>query len=123
MEHTRDRLLVFYNTCCHALHSLIKLGSSELEAQFPHLTVQDLYRKSVHDKRQLGDTHRADGRLWVSGGLGLSSQTSHSSLITHPGSTGTENNVLNSSETGGVEPNSGKLWNPVIGLTDTELEN
>jgi hypothetical protein len=69
LDNHRNRTLSNYEMTRNAL---VSLGRSS--NQFPHLTLQDLNRKSTHHKRSANDTHRTDGKLW---GLG-ESHTSHS---------------------------------------------
>ena len=149
MEYTRDRILEVYNSSHHALKLLGKLSSPELEEQFPYLTVPDLFRKSVQDKRQLGDTHRPDGRLWVAGTGGSMPNTMRPLLLTKPFSTGTSHTSTMATSSPAAQPEdvamtnsnsndvstmesdphwqlvveSGKLWSPILGLTDAELED
>jgi len=105
---TRDRLLDIYNTSRKALVSL-GVDNSILEDRFPPLGISDLYRKSTVGKRQLGDTYRTDGQVWVAGkSLGNSITPANSS-------------ELQDVEEAEPEIDLGKLWSPTIGLTDEEL--
>ena len=107
LEVTRDHLLMIYRRARQALLSLTKDGQNTGEC-FPPLTIKDLYRKSTMDKRQLGDTHRTDGLLWVVASAGGSAS----------GAT-EEADYDNDNE---YDVYMGKLWSPVIGLSDKELE-
>jgi hypothetical protein len=57
IECIRDRFLSIYGTCRTAMKNLGMLYNGELEERFPDLSVQDLFRKSTVNKRQLGDTY------------------------------------------------------------------
>jgi len=110
LELTRDRLLETYNTTRKALSSLCN-DNNRISERFPPLTVDDLYRKPTVDKRQLGDTYRPDGRLWSLG------KPSHS-VIAAPSSQSTIDLPSESPQA----RQSGRLWSPIIGLTDAEME-
>ncbi|RDB28165.1 hypothetical protein Hypma_001335 [Hypsizygus marmoreus] len=49
--------------------ALLALGEPEADNRFPTLTLQDTYRKSTRDKREVGDSRRMDGKLWVNTGV------------------------------------------------------
>jgi hypothetical protein len=67
VEDNRDRLLAIYNT---SRATLIHLGVLlPTDSRLPPLTIDDLDRKDTSEKRQPGDTHRSEGRLWHIKGL------------------------------------------------------
>lgn len=61
---SQDTLLLIYNTSRQAL---IDLAGGAYETRFPPLSKADLFRKSTVHKRQVGDSHRTDGAIWVTG--------------------------------------------------------
>jgi hypothetical protein len=128
LELTRDQILAIYSASRCALVSL-RADDKDLAEQYPPLALADLYRKSTLEKRQRGDTHRADGGLWVATAsqhltiptstlpLALPSTASSSSHTSEAGIRDLEHSDDNQT----VE--LGKLWSPVIGLSHTELED
>jgi hypothetical protein len=78
MEFTRDYVLEAYRLCRQALLSL--RGEGNTGARFPELTADDLYRKPTISKRELGDSHRGEGKLWVTLGGSAISESDDSSL-------------------------------------------
>lgn len=92
VELARDTTLAIYNS---SLDALLSLGCWSEEAdreRYPRLSLDDLVRKSTQNKRQLGDTYRPDGRLWILGEV--------SSI---------------------PSPSAGKLWSPITGLTPEDV--
>jgi hypothetical protein len=63
LEAVRDHHLLVYNTTRTALIALKRLQPDD--ERLPHLTREDLSRKSTIAKRQTGDTYRPDGKLWA----------------------------------------------------------
>jgi hypothetical protein len=63
MEAIRDHYLHVYNTNRLSLITLGRLQQND--DHLPHLSLEDLARKSTASKRQTGDTYRADGKLWA----------------------------------------------------------
>jgi hypothetical protein len=128
VELTRDHLLDIYNKGRQALLSLRK-DRKQIEDQYPALSLKDLYRKSTVVKRQLGDTHHFEGQLWLLGNQRNSIPAASASLLAPPGNiTATSHWTLQDEIT---EPdredeeqvvNLGKLWSPVIGLSNAEVE-
>lgn len=151
----RDRVLMIYTECRLALKSLGRLDDPISLDRFPPLTNEDLYRKSTMDKRQLGDSNRADGRLWVTLGAPntKSKATSgqlrppavslpHAALQEAQASTSLATGSDTFNESIGTQSHAGaseqaqtnastkeveicelaKLWKPVVGLSDKDLE-
>jgi hypothetical protein len=132
MELSRDQLLAIYNASHRALRSL-RTGNTELEGQFPSLALEDLYRKSTVDKRQLGDTYHVEGKLWWAGGAKHTSTPDSPTAFTYPGTISAtqafvDNTELAQAHVDNAEPDNehpvvlGKLWGHVIGLSETEVE-
>ena len=100
----------------------------------PVLTQADLYRKSTVDKRQLGDTRRLDGKLWehqFTVGGPAQEPSSGSRPYQSPVLDGSPLWKVDSHDPGETSDNrdadrpvvgEGKLWNPVIGLSESECD-
>lgn len=133
VEKGQEVLLKIYGSARHALLSL----SSDLISkakQFPVLTEEDLIRKSTTDKRQLGDSHRFEGRVWTAGvpesyqhpTYASTSDLSSEPTIHHPpahralnSELGAEDSLLSPPV---VQVKEGALWHAKLGLTDDEQE-
>lgn len=148
LEFNQECLLLIYNLGRQALISLSP--DKHVAEAFPPLCAADLFRKTTTEKRQLGDSRRADGELWKVGArASLSSesqdpspsssqphsldpltQTPHqpSAVSEHPPTSGTRTARGDSSEGGGEqgekerEREDGRLWSPVLGLSVKEVE-
>jgi hypothetical protein len=68
-EFTRDHIFAMFHASRNALYSLGALDDRAAAERFPNLTVQDLVRKPTHLKRQVGDSRRPDGNVWVIGAI------------------------------------------------------
>lgn len=49
--------------------AMIDLGLSKDDPMFPHLAVEDTFRKRTHVKRAVGDSRQTDGLLWTTTGV------------------------------------------------------
>ena len=127
-ELIRDYVLYIYDSSRTILLAL-KHNCPGVQEQFPRITLADLCRKSTVDKRQLGDTYRTDGKIWIAGkSLQSLGHAAHSSnFLRLPGTP----NVAPPGEANSSEPPNGdeedleidlrQLWSPTIGLTSEEL--
>lgn len=142
VEFTQECLLRIYRIGRQALISLDVEGAA-VEKQFPILVMDDLSRKPTTQKRQMGDSHRAEGALWGINPSAAYPAASSSPLLSHPSSSKSRHQQLPSAPisqshqlneadstqsanyiraTVGAEESPGKLWNPVLGLSDEEVE-
>lgn len=141
IEFTQECLLAIYSIGRHALVAL-DAGRTSFEKQFPILTSDDLSRKATTHKRQMGDSHRAEGALWGVNPRGTYIPSSPS-LLGHPSSSQSHSRSISSqppkisevtnsqSDTylrasqsfhGNDESSAGKLWDPMLGLSSEEME-
>lgn len=140
LEANQHTLLHIYNSGRQALSSLATNPSSQVgvEAKYPPLSMLDLFRKPTSHKRQLGDSKRLDGRVWVAG----ASNREEVPPLNHPlsapyipsrsapdihslNSAAPKHSVIPMDEVQGgdvAQTDAGKLWGPKLGLTDTEAE-
>ena len=79
MEFMRDYLLSTYNLCRDAILNLGGPASKDLEAHIPKLGIDDLSRKPTIEKRQKGDSRRAEGNIWVTFGARTHAAQEHAS--------------------------------------------
>ncbi|KAL0578352.1 hypothetical protein V5O48_003630 [Marasmius crinis-equi] len=63
---SRDEVIAAYNRCRSALIRLEYID--EENTTYPHLMPSNTVKKSVNERRRLGDSKRADGQLWTLGG-------------------------------------------------------
>lgn len=86
LEASQSTLLLIYNLGREALSSLAMDPSAQasVEAKYPPLSKSDLFRKPTSHKRQLGDSNRLDGRVWVAGILSLEEIGSNNHLLSAP---------------------------------------
>lgn len=142
IEFSQECLLAIYSVGRLALISLDNEQSS-FEKQFPTLTADDLFRKSTVQKRQMGDSHRAEGALWGVNSHGTYTPASLS-LLAYPSTSQSqrlhhdpaqiiasqqlsEDASLSRSDShirGSLPSNEnvGKLWDSVLGLSSEEVE-
>lgn len=114
IEFNQECLLLIYGVARHALIHLSE--DNQVGEAFPPLTAADLYRKSTSHKRQLGDSRRSDGKLWVVGARVSMISDSGS----HHGEDDAEGGGGGAGEASG--DSDGKLWSPMIGLSIAEVE-
>lgn len=136
IEFTQECLLAIYSIGRYALVTLDG-GRTSLEKQFPILTSDDLSRKATTHKRQMGDSHRSEGALWGVNPRGTYIPSSpsllgHPSSQSHTGSISSQqrhksqesqpDTYLRVSQPLHGNESAGKLWDPMLGLSNEEME-
>lgn len=71
----RDALIASYMASREAIVNLSLDRSDDATSAFPPLTLQDTYRKSTSQRRQIGDSRRTAPSPWMSGGISAGTST------------------------------------------------
>jgi hypothetical protein len=103
-EAVRDLKMLNYELTRQALISMDIMDEGE-DSQFLKLTEKDLERQPTESGRQLGDSRRSDGRLWVVGAAPADSRGVTSQLLEDAKADGweTEDDNTNANDTPGMK--------------------